>query len=140
MLDIKPETMESIKARFYKAFETPSDTHKVLSGEQKPVSKLRSNVFDFDDGMRLVASVDLINDEHFLHLSVSGTDAYYKTLKGEGLNGLVEDVLLRMAALTGMEPPSDMQAMVNKAGIFHLIFGVDPKELFEKCKEISNAD
>lgn len=122
MLDIMPETFDQIKARFPFALEQPIEVSEVAQGKVLAASKRRTNVFDFDDGMRMVVSIDKSEDSQFLHVSASGTEEYAKGIRDEGLDGFVEDVILRLFGLIGKEQPGNAQVMLTEEGVLHLVY------------------
>jgi hypothetical protein len=70
MIPFIPETMSANRARFAAALEplyiiTDYQPPSPRPGEQ------RRHVFDFEDGMRIIASRDTIIGRHFLHASAS---------------------------------------------------------------------
>jgi hypothetical protein len=121
MLPIEPEPLAAMKARFHLAVSEPVDTDKVSKGVIPPPSRDRRHVFDFEDGMRMVVSVDRVIDEEFLHVSASGDEKYAKSIKDEGFEGLVEDVLLRVAALLGRQPGRNLRAFLTES-VLHIVF------------------
>ena len=134
MLPTEPETFEQIKARFVEAIREPVDLESVRAGTRKPPSGERKHVFDFEDGMRMIVSVDLIVDTYFLHISVSGNKHYHHTIKDEGFDGMVEDVLLRVTAFTGGAPGHELQAVLSEEGVLHIMFEVDHEGLIERSQ------
>lgn len=121
MLDVKPEKFEDIKARFPDALEE-IDIKRVLSGKETVVSQRRSYVFDFEDGMRMIVSIDKMDDVSLLHVSASGTEEYGRTIRNEGLEGIVEDVVLRLYAMIGHDRLGKATVMITEGGVLHLIF------------------
>lgn len=134
MLPFEPEDMALMKKRFIKALEHPIDAVLVYAGQQKAASSRREHVFDFPDGMRMVISVDIIEKGKYLHISASGTEEYASTIKDEGFEGLVEDVIIRAGALCNGTPGDQMHAVMSDKGVLHLIFEVDYERLIERSK------
>lgn len=66
-----PEPLDALRARFPEALRTVHDPELIASGLQRMPGTLRSNVFDFDDGLRLIVSVDKYRRIDRLHLSAS---------------------------------------------------------------------
>lgn len=121
MLEIMPEPFEKMKARFPLALKNPIDVSSVLMGNARAASGRREHVFDFDDGMRMVVSIDKCGDVEILHASASGTKDYVKTVSSEGLDGFIEDVVLRLFGLIGKQQP-EAQVMMTNEGVLHLLF------------------
>jgi hypothetical protein len=124
MLPIEPEPLEKMIARFPLAIAEPVDAIAVRDGKRIAPSSDRKHVFDFEDGMRLAVSIDRVVDKKFLHVSASGTEDYTKSIKDEGFEGLLEDVLLRLSAFLGKPPGDNLQARLTKAGVLHIMFEV----------------
>jgi hypothetical protein len=120
-----PQTFEEMKARFHLAVDEPVDTGKVAQNLIPAPSKDPKHIFDYSDGMRLIISTDRVIDTNFLHISASGNDKYVTSIKGEGLAGLVEDVMLRISALMGKSPEGTMRAFFSENGTMHVMFFKD---------------
>lgn len=73
-LPFQPEKLESMRARLPDALVTVYNPDTVKTGGVRP-GQLRQNVFDFEDGIRCIVSLDLDPDENkkYLHLSFSST-------------------------------------------------------------------
>lgn len=121
MLEYTPEDFGSMKERYHLAVAEPVDTAKVRDKLIPAPSKDRKHVFDYPDGMRLVVSVDFVIDQEFLHVIASGTDGYAKSIKDEGLDGITEDLMLRLCALRGSAPPNKIKSF-NTNGVLHIMF------------------
>jgi hypothetical protein len=66
----QPESRESIKARFNEALTPDIDFQQVCRGEQQPPGVDRKHVFDFEEGVRMIVSIDRDgNGARLLHLS-----------------------------------------------------------------------
>lgn len=133
MLSVMSEPLVKLKARFTKAVSHPVDVQNVLAGIVPVPSGLRKHVFDFEDGMRMIVSIDIISGTYFLHVSVSGNDSYLKSIESEGFDGLVEDSLLRITAFTNGTPSDNLRSTISNS-VLHLIFEVDYAEFIERVK------
>jgi hypothetical protein len=71
MLPAEPESLEIIKARFPKALEPVWRISKIVKPGAKRPGLYREHVFDFEDGIRMIASRDTDGKETWLHLSFS---------------------------------------------------------------------
>jgi hypothetical protein len=116
--------MEKMKARFPLAIAEPVDVFAVHNGDRPPCSRDRTHVFDFEDGMRMVVSIDEVVESRFMHVSASGSPEYANSIKDEGLKGMIEDVVLRLAALQGHAPARNLQARFTSSGVLHIIFEI----------------
>jgi len=66
-----PESFDSLKARYPKALEKRFDVND--APEIRPGAD-RTHIFDFEDGLRVIASVDFEGERVFLHFSCSITE------------------------------------------------------------------
>lgn len=74
MLPFEPEKLESMRARLPQALSVVYNYEAVESGGQRP-GELRRHVFDFEDGIRCILSVDEGQQTaRHLHLSFSLQD------------------------------------------------------------------
>lgn len=101
MLPFQPESMESAKARFRVIFAA----HRVVMESSPPVvhpALDRNHVFDFEDGVRMIATVEKFDDgQKLLHVSFS----WYA---GAGHKYTLAALSLRNAELVrAFCPPSD---------------------------------
>jgi hypothetical protein len=67
----EPETIESVLLRFKDALTPDYDVEHIAAHPDEAPSKLRKHVFDFKDGVRMIASVDRFENVRKLHLSFS---------------------------------------------------------------------
>lgn len=75
----EPQTIEEMKARWPQALEFVYDAKEILNNNGIRPGECRSNVFDFESGLRVIASVEKSGNAKFLHLSASfgeGTEEY----------------------------------------------------------------
>lgn len=129
MLPIEPETLAEMKLRFPKAVESVIYIDKVRSGEQVSPSKLREHVFDFSDGMRMIVSREDLGDGNvFYHASASGTDEYGESIRDEGVSGVAEDLMLRLAALRDTHPSTQVSSFISDSGTLHIMFEEEDDE------------
>jgi hypothetical protein len=71
-LHFSPEPVELLTKRFPKALERLYDAESVQLGVQLPPSQSARQVFDFDDGLRLIVSREFWSERgKVLHLSAS---------------------------------------------------------------------
>lgn len=72
MLPFQPESTESICARVNKVLERCFDVEKIARGQGKRPGELREHIFDFEDRIRCIVSLDrLKQDRPVLHISCS---------------------------------------------------------------------
>ena len=111
MLPFKPQAIEVLRSRYPAALRKVFDCTK---GVPRPrPGELYSQVFDCDDGIRLIISRDRETESDvYLHLSASFVEGYplWGELKGSGVAGqenfikMVED---RFAEISGDKQPLD---------------------------------
>jgi hypothetical protein len=76
MIEIKPEPLEELKKRAAKAFgRLWYANHMHLPDADRPGLHME-NVFDFENGVRIIASRDINQGNEFLHFSASVTENY----------------------------------------------------------------
>ena len=68
-LPFEPETFEAMCARWPAVLAVVYQRDLVDSGQQMAPGFSRTHVFDFADGIRLIATVDDVNGTNMLHLS-----------------------------------------------------------------------
>lgn len=83
MLPNEPESLDSMKARLDAALSVVYDAAEIEAGRGKRPGELRQHVFDFEDGIRCIASLDRqINGHVYLHMSFSTIDWHGLSLPG----------------------------------------------------------
>jgi len=124
-LPIEPEPLEDIKARFHLALEGVVDGAKVASGEVERPAIDRKHVFDFENGMRLIVSVDKNFGMTFLHVSVSVNEAYCGKVSdgADIMASIMADARERVADLLDRPEPELKTAFVSERGVLHLGYG-----------------
>lgn len=70
-LPFEPQTEAQIVARFHLAMTPEYEVLEVAKHPGSEPSKLRQHVFDFEDGIRMIASIDYGQGTRWLHLSFS---------------------------------------------------------------------
>jgi len=109
MLPFKPQAIETLKARYPAALRKVFDCTKGIP-RPRP-GELYSQVFDCEDGIRLIVSRDRETESDvFLHLSASFVEGYliWNVLKGSGLAGqrkFIEMVEVRFREISGDDDP-----------------------------------
>ncbi len=122
-----PEKDEQLLARFSKAFEKVYDAKKVVTDPtaERP-GQNKNCIFDFEDGIRLIVSRELLNGKEVVHFSGSVNEALYKGM-------IIESVLLKKMEnkfeyLMQQKTISHLVAFSNK-GIPHWICDCVPFNL-----------
>lgn len=119
MLAFQPEDIGEMKKRFPDAVADVIDVKEIRNSGCSPLP-MRKHVFDFYDGMRMGITVDLINDNVYLHISCSGNEGYARSIADEGIDGLVEDMIIRLSALMGKKPVVSAPAIIMN-NVLHMI-------------------
>ena len=117
MVPPNPQPFSILKQKWNQAVSEPF----TVEGPREPPGNDPKHVFDFEDGMRLVISVDKVIDKRFLHVSAYGNERYQHFIEEEGFEGLVEDVLIRIAGFMGRKPAPNIHAHLSK-NVLHMIF------------------
>ena len=74
-LPFAPQSIDTLRARYPAARTSLYDQIAVLNGLQPPPSGMRANVFDFEDGLRLIISRERDPDGLVvMHISASAVD------------------------------------------------------------------
>jgi hypothetical protein len=122
-LEFKPETIEQLKNRFHIALENVFDVN-ALTNQNRPGLK-RDHVFDFDDGIRLIISVDLCHGLSYLHVSGSTQVADKKMTRLQ----LLESMILKINLLNAKPVYGKGNTMVSKSGVIHLVIPLTPEHM-----------
>lgn len=73
VLPFQPETIASARRRFPRALREASNPLELIEGKGIPPSINRVNVFDFEDGIRMIVSLDDLVISKKIHVSASYT-------------------------------------------------------------------
>ena len=69
---INPQTLDALRARYPQSLETVYSAVAIRDNKATRPGEVPANVFDFDDGLRLIISRDLMSDAKVvLHVSAS---------------------------------------------------------------------
>lgn len=122
-LPFQPEPVDQLTARFNKALDRVVDVCQM--GKKRPGMD-RTHVFDFEDGLRMIISIDDYLDEKFLHLSGS--------LHKESDNPLTQINILQMMAakmtLLNGKPFSGIgSTTISASGVVHLVIPLNPEHI-----------
>ena len=120
-MSVEFESMESCQKRFFFAMDTVYDSSKIHHGIQNAPSLERKQVFDFEDGVRMIVSIDLLNDMQILHVSTSFNAVKFKEFIEDSrfdLSAAEELVKQRFAELSGMDREIQFVAMTEN-GVLH---------------------
>lgn len=73
MIPFEPEPIDEARDRFPVALETTYEAWRAASPEWNVPGEKRENIFDFDDGLRLIVSRDILYpfEEPVIHVSAS---------------------------------------------------------------------
>jgi hypothetical protein len=106
-LPFRPESVEKLKGRYHLALDPPNDVESVEIGVCLPPEEQRRNLFDFDDGLRMVISYDVHEDgKKAIHLAafmLNGSELQDRLrLENGGLDTetYLRDVILRFRLLS----------------------------------------
>lgn len=98
MLEFQSQPLSELRLRFPKALiEYYNLSEKIKNPEKRP-GAYRSNVFDFDDGIRLIVSLDNSCGIELVTVSASHEPKIYKGPKGDIL---LKHMLTKVGQLTG---------------------------------------
>lgn len=126
-----PEPVEKMVERFQKAFEHEFDVDKIANGAPDRPGTHRENVFDYEDGIRLIISKDRSGERVFIHLSAS-------SLKEMGGKEMLESMVKRFLVLNAA-PFEGQGAASSTDGVIHILIPVgigcdnDPADSWKKA-------
>lgn len=110
MIPFQPESDESLRARYHKAVEKPWSIDPKGPTPTDGPGKHREHIFDFEDGMRLIISIDKGPEDELLHFSAS----MFKHIEGDTLK-LAEQ---RFREMSGCDRPA-YRHIVTPMGVPH---------------------
>lgn len=118
MLPFEPEPTIVLKARYSEALKDVYDPKEIAANPELAPSKKRKHVFDFEDGLRLIVSVDKNGMNRLTHYSVSMYPTNFFTDGAKFLGFILEHVKeLRTTPMSGQ-----IVAMSTEQGIIHLLY------------------
>lgn len=115
LLKWEPESREAMKARFTAALSPDIDFQAVARGEQNPPGMDRKHVFDLEEGVRMIVSIDSEENNRLLHMSF-GLPPWSLVPDIEALKKLAFQIKVEML---GLDEPVE-QFVTRRA--FHLFF------------------
>lgn len=115
-LPFQPESRESMLARFAAAVTPDVDFNRQPKPGELPLAEDRKHVFDFPEGIRLIASVDRDGNVRMLHLSFGIHPACTQVPSIEALKRLAYQWA---AVFVGLKEPMD-NVLTHRA--FHLFY------------------
>lgn len=118
-LPFQPEPIEKLAVRYQKAMEKVYDADKITQGQIDRPGLHRENVFDFEDGIRLIISKDRTSGRLYIHISGSSTKG---PMSGaQMLKEMLEKFMeLRKEPLEGVA-----EASASGGGIIHVIIRIN---------------
>ena len=121
MLEFKAEKVKQLKGRFKAGMERVWDPDTMKDDKADRPGLHRENVFDFEDGTRLIASKDQIDGKLFLHISGSYNDAKCGRARIDG-KVMMERMLTHLFEMTKVKQDAKGEAMASDGGIIHILF------------------
>lgn len=119
--------------RYHKAVDTTQDIDMISAGQAPAPSKFREHVFDYPDGVRMIISIDKMNNEVFLHVSASCSGEYIAKFHVKDIKDFfiefAKEVERRLAELRGCEIPKLVESFISNSGIVHLVFSGTDEQL-----------
>jgi len=115
MLEFKPETIIALKERYKEAIATAYSTEHISKNPQERPGAKRQHVFDFEDGIRIIVSRDLLKGQEFLHFSGSAMPSIYKGLSD---HSLLSRMIINFAKISNYSGKVQL-AGFSKEGIPH---------------------
>lgn len=116
MIQFKPEPLGSLKSRFKEALIDSYCVANVKENpEERPGDKPR-HVFDFEDGIRLIVSRDVIKSQEVIHFSGSFEPAIYSG--SMNMQHILDLMVYKFIVLWGTKPHVNFVGFTSK-GIPH---------------------
>ena len=127
MLPFEPQEMKDMVTRYHEAVATTNDIELIQAGKAPVPSKDRKHVFDFQDGMRIIVSVDNLRSDVVLHVSCSVREEFINGYKFAGsiddlFAFLKKEVERRLAEMRGSAIPHLEETFISEHGVLHLMF------------------
>lgn len=129
-----PEPVEQMIERFQKALEREFNADKISNGDPDRPGVHRENVFDYEDGIRLIISKDRARGNLFIHISASSQ-------KGNvGGKEMLKIMVQRFVVLNATPFAGLGEASASTGGVIHLIIPMgqmdqndDPADSWKKA-------
>jgi len=116
-LPFEPEPLESLRARYSEAVKGITNPKVVERNPSRAPSKKRKHVFDFEDGLRLVVSVDQYQGVRVTHYSAS--------MYPDNPHDVMDFIRLVLDHINEVRPEPMMGQVVSKIagrGIVHIFY------------------
>jgi hypothetical protein len=121
-LPFKPEPLKQLIERYPQALTTTYDVEKIADGSSKDRPGLHpENIFDFEDGIRIIVSTDLLEGNYYTHFSGSSQQNVKQ-------DDLIKHVIEKIKLFTNDQQEGKTQLAISKAGVIHILFQTDPTE------------
>ena len=125
MLPFEPETEAQLMARFPAALTPDYDVREIVKHPESRPGLLRKHVFDFGDGIRMIASVDFDDQDRALHLSFSVQPSFFGIFSRRTFRQRVVSLIEKFAK---PDPHTlDSHQISPKKGVDHFLFKLPPK-------------
>lgn len=119
-LPFQPEPAEALAERFKASIERVYDAEMIANGKSDRPGEHRENIFDFEDGFRIIISKEKANGCLFLHASISHQEGNVPNAV------LLTTVVSRLMALRNAPMNGPVQISYSKS-ILHLIQKIGPE-------------
>jgi hypothetical protein len=125
MLPFEPETEAQLMARFPAALTPDYDVREIVKHPESRPGLLRKHVFDFGDGIRMIASVDFDDQDRALHLSFSVQPSFFGIFSRRTFRQRVVSLIEKFAK---PDPHTLASHQISpKKGVDHFLFKLPPK-------------
>ena len=124
MLAFQAEKVEQLKGRLPEALVQAWDPDTMTDKMEDRPGLNRTNIFDFEDGIRLIISKDQIDGKLFLHISGSIHQTCECGLEVKSVSGkwMLEQMVEHIQSLLSLKQDANGEAMASDGGIIHLLF------------------
>lgn len=118
MLPFEPELREKLEARFSLAFTPKFDVARCVDRTGPFPGTQRRHVFDFENGVRMIVSVDTDGETDMLHFSFGMSSGCL--LSGEQFGDFLDEVIKEF-----WKPDYKVDARMNTAKALHVFCPLD---------------
>ena len=141
MLPFEPESIESLKARYPEAMKDTYDPNDIKDDPTQSPGKQRKHVFDFEDGLRLIASRDQMKESELdpiTHYSVSVVESICNVNQFKDLAAFVGWAIKHINQIRPKEMTGQLITQGTETGIVHMFY--DESETIDLKGMVSPPD
>jgi len=121
MLSFESETVKELKARYSEAMTKIYNPDIIIADNNESPGNNRKNVFDFEDGVRIVASRDKFDNIYLTHYSMSFNPDIFNTSTLENSQQVMKCAL---SHINSIRPEATIGNVMTRGGngVVHLFY------------------